>query len=80
MAFKTGAYVLERTERYELITYGRGAAYEFVHLPTGASVFIQPGDDAAVFSADYESLMRGPNEPDELLDKLWIMYTLGMEV
>lgn len=76
MSFRTGAFVLERTERYELITYGRGAAYEFVHLPTGASIFIQPGDDAMVFSEDYESLMREPNG----LDELWNMYTLGMEV
>lgn len=76
MSFKTGAFVLERTERYELITYGRGAAFEFVHLPTGASVFIQPGDDATVFSSDYESLMRHPNG----LDELWGMYALGMEV
>lgn len=56
------------------LTYGAGVT--LTHLPTGADVYLQPGDDANSFLDEFDKAQNvAPDCPiDEILARLWGEY------
>ena len=57
------------------VHYGIGVTLE--HVPTGADIYFQPGDDADTFLDEFEKAQDvAPDCPiDEILARLWEQYS-----
>ena len=48
--------IIEQTDMFTLESTGNGAAYEFTNKRTGATKFVQYGDDATAFREYYDAM------------------------
>lgn len=78
--------IIERTDKFRLVSHGGRAAFTFDNLKTGQSHFVQYGDDALGFDAEYTAMQEAYANPqsvwhtkpwDSCLAELWA--SLGYE-
>jgi len=70
--------ILNRTERFTLLSWGHGTAYGLSRLEAGVpveSVFVQ-GDDATVFDMEFRAMEAQfpERDTDDILGWLWSSY------
>jgi hypothetical protein len=68
--------IISQGKRFELISYGNGAAYCLRDKPAKMSIVTQYGDDSAVFRNDFDAIESArPDDPnDSVLGELWDWY------
>ncbi|AXQ69611.1 hypothetical protein HOU03_gp157 [Caulobacter phage CcrSC] len=74
----SGPITIAQGQRFQLDSYGNGAAYAFYDRTAGASVWLD-GDDATQFRADFDNAEdRRPHDgPDQIMAHLWDEHDYG---
>jgi len=67
------AVTIRDTDKFSLVSFGRGFAFSFTNKCAARTVFVQ-GDDASTFDADLDHYEIAFDRTDDALTHLWCDY------